>query len=335
MSPFINSKEHGIKGSASPKDLETFLQLTYLYYTDPRFEESEFQPGLDQIKTVIGNIVKQPNYMFQKEIIETLYNSPRMTIIGQDVLDKFNYATMEKVVRNIFSDASGATVEIVGDFDQEQLKGMVEKYIGSLPTAKKPTSIMTNVDYVKNMATNKFAADMTTEKTSVGLLYSGISKFGMKELVQADALKYILDVVYTESIREEEGGTYGVSVSYIAEKFPVENILLQIVFDTDPAKADNLIEIAKKGLFDISKQGPTEAQLQDVKKNLLKNLPENRIKNSYWLNNLTYQYKYGIDRDSDYENIVNSITVKDIRNFTKKILRQGNLVEVVMTPKQK
>ena len=52
------------------------------------------------------------------------------------------------------------------------------------------------------------------------------------------ALKQILDIVYVEKVREEAGGTYGVSVSSQLGYFPKGEVALQTYFDTDPEKAD-------------------------------------------------------------------------------------------------
>ena len=140
VSPYIGSLRHGINGSAAPKDLETAFQLMYLYFTDPRFDEDEFQTGIQQLKAVLPNIVNQPDFKFQTEFTKTVFgNSPRKPVISEELIEKADLATIERVYRSLFNNIAGATLYIVGNVDMETLKPMVEKYAGSLAKGKKAT----------------------------------------------------------------------------------------------------------------------------------------------------------------------------------------------------
>ena len=40
LSPYIGQLQEGFNGSSSVKDVETMLQMLYLYFTEPRFDET-------------------------------------------------------------------------------------------------------------------------------------------------------------------------------------------------------------------------------------------------------------------------------------------------------
>ena len=147
--------------------------------------------------------------------------------------------------------------------------------------------------------------------------------------------KYILDMIYTKSIREEQGGTYGVGVSMAGHRSPQKRALIQVQFDTNPEQAETLCAIAKEQLYKFAQNGPTEEELSMAIENLKKNLPESRINNRYWMSVLDSWDEYGIDYDKEYEDAINSVTAKDVKKLLKKILKQKNMIEFKSMPVSK
>ena len=81
----------------------------------------------------------------------------------------------------------------------------------------------------------------------------------------------------------------------------------------------------------VAKDGPNATHLAKVKEALIKQYAENIKENSYWSGVLYQYYWYNEDMNNGYEQMVNSITVKDVQEFAKKLFDQGNLIEVSMT----
>jgi zinc protease len=142
-------------------------------------------------------------------------------------------------------------------------------------------------------------------------------------------------MIYTKSIREEEGGTYGVGVAMVGHRHPQARAIIQIQFDTNPEQAEKLCSIAKDQLYKFAEEGPTAEELSMASENLKKNIPESRISNNYWLSVLTSWDKYGIDYDKEYEDAVSDITSEEISSILKKILEQNNFIEFKSMPKAK
>lgn len=336
VSPYIGSLRHGISGSASPKDLETAFQLMYLYFMDPRFDETEYQTGIEQIKAVLPNLESQPSFKFQNEMIKTIFgNSPRRLIVNDEVIEKASLATIERVYRSLFRDVAGATLYITGNVDMETLKPMVEKYAGSLTKGKKATSWTdAGADVVKGEITNHFNVEMETPKTSVLQVYTAYFPYSVKNSVMLEAAKYILDMIYTDTLREEEGGTYGASVGSTMQNEPEAMAMIQIYFDTNPEAAARLIKSAVDGLKNLAADGPTEEQLNRAIENAKKNLPESRISNSYWRDALMYWNRYGMDYDKEFETAISEISAENIKAVLNEVLSQNNFIEIVMSPEE-
>ena len=337
VSPFISGYSHGVGGQCAPKDIETGFQLAYLFFTDPRFDENEFNVGIQQILAVFPNIKNTPDYKVSLERDKVIYgNNPRVVSLEDETIEKASLATIEKNYRRLFNGVDGATLTIVGNVSLDTLKPLVEKYFGSLPKGKAlKLDKKEIVEYAKGQVDRTFEVEMATPKSSVLQFYSAYMPVNTKSNVCLSVANYILDMIYTKSIREKEGGTYGVGVSMFGYRAPQQRALIQVQFDTNPEQAEKLCGIAKDQLAEFAQNGPTAEELSMAVENLKKNLPESRISNKYWMSVLDKWNESGIDYDAEYEKAVNSVTAKDVKKVLKKVLKQKNLIEFKSMPLQK
>jgi len=334
VTPSISGLRHGISASTTPKDLETALQLMYLMFTEPRFDPEEFEIGVKQLNAILPNYVNQPNYKLQQELYKTLYdNNPRNVLVSLESVAKANLATIERNWRKLFKDAAGAVVYIAGDFQPAQIQPLVEKYFGSLPKGKKPLQwVDDGNDILPGRRIDDFTADMQTPMTTVAEILTAPMEYTFDNAVAMSAVSYIMDMRYTKSLREDEGGTYGASTSASISHEPKQQAVFQITFQCRPSMTDKLRELAAEGLKNLAEQGPTAEEFDMTLKNMQKNIPERRIRNSYWAGALQSWYRYGLDTDRDYEKAVNALTPEAIRKAAATLVGSGNFAELVMRP---
>ncbi len=332
--PFVSELENGISGSTRGADLEIALQLAYLYYTAPRFDADEFATGINQINAILPNMMGQPNYKLQKEAFKTMYSdNPRRRITDPEIVEKASVETLGRVYKQLFSDAAGLKMTIVGDFSIDEIKPLIEKYIGAIPKGKKAPSWIDRKEYLaEGGVENVFEATMQTPKSTVIHIYSAPVSYDAATMAALDAADYILDIRYTNSLREDEGGTYGAHTSIDVEKYPREQAIIQTSFDCRPSVCGKLRDLAKQGIKELAENGPTAEEAAAAILNLKKKLPENRISNSYWRSNIEDYYEYGFDYDKEYEAALEKLDAAAIQSVVKSVLAAGNLIEVVMTP---
>ena len=334
--PYLSNVRHGINGQCAPKDLETAMQLMYLYFADPRFDADEYETGIQQIKAVLPNLQNNPQFKFQNALNKTLYGgNARVVELNEETLAAASLETLERVYRTqLFKDAAGAVLTIVGNVDPATLKPLVEKYIGSLPKGKKAAGINEDnlIAFAKGNIDETVKIQMQTPKSTVFQVHSGYMPVDTKTEVALEAANYVLDMIYTKTIREQEGGTYGVGCSLSATRQPYDRITLMVQFDTNPEQAEKLCGLAVKYLKELAQNGPTEEELAMAKENFKKNLPESRINNTYWMNALNENLRYGIDPDAEYEAALESVTAEDIKAVLQAVLAQENFIQVMLAP---
>lgn len=331
----VDSYEHAVSAGGSPKDIETILQLMYLNFTSPRFDQTD----LDNLKKMyipyFGNMESDPNYICSKELQKTLYgNHARRQITSAAQIEALNIPALQSVHSKLFGYADDFRFVIVGNVDLNTLKPLVEKYIGALPTSKKVeyAVIDDGVRMAQGVVTNDFRTAMQQPKVSVRLIYSGAMEDNAKNRLIVDLLSRALDSRYMISIREEKGGTYGVSVQGAIEEYPVENYYMGIVFDTNDALADELIEICDKEIRKIAEEGPLADDVAKAKEFLQKNYANVLENNSGWMSAINRWYEEGYNYKEEYLGILESVTLEDIKAFAAQILKDNNRTLVVMRP---
>ena len=326
-----------VHGNGSPKDLETILQLLYLRFTDPRFNEDDFNTVLGQYISYVENITTNPDYVASSEQLKSLYgNNPRRQQISTEVLKSINFDRVAPIYRQLLSNAADFTVYIVGNVDLATLKPLVEKYIGSLPAKKKKLTkrVDDGVRYATGEVINDFKAPMQQPKVSVCRFYTGDIEFNLENTVTATFLKDILRSRYTTSIREEKGGTYGVGVGGSLMIKPVEHYLVRIQFDTNEQMADELSQIIVDEIEKIAKEGPLAEDMDKTREFLLKDYKKLLEQNVWWLQAIDSYYRYGLDNVNDYEAAVNGVTAADVQALAKRLLEDKNMIKVVMRPEK-
>ena len=334
VSPYISTYSSGVNGSCSPKDLETALQVAYLYYTDPRFDAQEYNQGVEQIRSILPNLVLQPNYKLNKELYQTAFQGDRHILLSEQSLQKASLEGLESCYRQLFSGVNGAVMTIVGDFDEKAVIPMIQTYVASLPKGKTSDWSYRGDGLKSGRIENDFTATMQTPMVTVAQVYNLETPYSTQLSLEMEALSYILDMVYVETLREDEGGTYGASSYADASKAPHEAISLQVVFQTNEEQADRLRELCVEGIEKIAKQGVSAEQFDKAKKNLEKNLPESKQRISYWASVLKNHALYGEDALSEYEKALQNLSAEGVQRAAKRLVESGNFIELVMRPQK-
>lgn len=335
VTPYVNTATHGLNAYSSKKDLETTMQLLYLYFTAPRKDEGMFENVKNMFVTQIQNAKSKPNYVFNQQATFAMYGyDPRHRPMTVEDAESLDYDAIIDFYKEITANPSSYIFTFVGNIDLEVLKPYVKKYIASLPAGN--NDVMYNKNAVSEVRKGEtktvFEQKMIEPKTTVFNLYSAKLPYDFKTRQELNLLNQILDLVYTEKIREQEGGTYGVMVDMEISRIPEGEALLTLRFDTDPDKVGRLAPLVHNGLMDIVENGPRDQDLQKVKEYAIKKLEEDQLQNGYWASIVQLETLYGEDASTDAIDRIRNITKEDIQAIAKDLLSQGNYIEIIMNP---
>lgn len=333
LAPSITSEGQRITGTSSVKDLETMLQLAHLYFTAPRKDSMAFEGMMNRNLSLLKNRNASSKVVYNDSLSATLYDhNVRMAPVTVEIAKKADYNRIFEIYRERFSDASNFKTVFIGKVDMAQLRPLLCQYLATLPsTHKAEKSNKANVpQIVKKNEVVKFVHKQETPLANVSVFYTANVPFSPKNDLVLDMLTRVLQIAYTDSVREEKGGTYGVGVSFNLEKEDNPNALLRISYKSDPKRYEELNPVIYKQLLNIADHGPVASSMDKVKKYLKKQYGQMAITNDYWSYVIWHQLDDDADFDKDYCKMVDNLIASDVQKMAKELLKQNHRVEVTM-----
>uniref|UniRef100_UPI003FEECCDA M16 family metallopeptidase n=1 Tax=Prevotella sp. TaxID=59823 RepID=UPI003FEECCDA len=333
LAPSITSEGQRITGTSSVKDLEAMLQLAHLYFTAPRKDSMAFEGMMNRNLSLLKNRNASSKVVYNDSLSATLYDhNVRMAPVTVEIAKKADYNRIFEIYRERFSDASNFKTVFIGKVDMAQLRPLLCQYLATLPsTHKAEKSNKANVpQIVKKNEVVKFVHKQETPLANVSVFYTANVPFSPKNDLVLDMLTRVLQIAYTDSVREEKGGTYGVGVSFNLEKEDNPNALLRISYKSDPKRYEELNPVIYKQLLNIADHGPVASSMDKVKKYLKKQYGQMAITNDYWSYVIWHQLDDDADFDKDYCKMVDNLTASDVQKMAKELLKQNHRVEVTM-----
>ena len=336
--PYIGELKEGISGNATPRDVETMLQLTHLYFTQPRLDSASFQSYINKNKAVYQNLLSNPQYYYRDRRARILsQNNPRGG--GYPTVEDWNKVQLDEVYdvyHDRFADASDFTFFLVGNFNVEQLKPMLATYLGSLPTTNREETWKDVGVRPPGGVVEEDIFRGSDPKSMVNLTFTGALAYDREEAFQLNVLIQALNIKLIEEIREKMSGVYGISARASASKYPYEHYDITIGFPCAPENVDTLTQGVYREIRKLQENGPTEADLRKVKETLRREYETNLKENGYWLQVLESAYFNDEDPSEilDYEKVINALSVADLKVMAERYFNFENVAEIVLYPEQ-
>ncbi|MGN0206886.1 MAG: insulinase family protein, partial [Muribaculaceae bacterium] len=177
---------------------------------------------------------------------------------------------------------------------------------------------------------------MENPKATVYCTIGGDIKPSLKNSLALQMLSAVMDINYVKTIREEEGGTYGVGTyGTIIKANDTWKFIYK--FDTNIESQERLNKRAMSELVKAMTEGLDDTAFSQVKENFLKRFETNVRKNNYWLSILNDRALYGTPDNNveEYGKMLKKITKSDIEKILKKLYNKNNKIVIVLDGKAK
>lgn len=337
--PRIGGLSAGINGKSSIKDLETMLQLVNLYFTAPRKDETLFNGWKEKQKSQMQFAMADPQTAFVDTFYQVLYQkNPLAPVIipKPEDFDKINLDRSLAIYKEQFADANDFNFIFVGSFDIEKIKPLLATYIGSLPSAGKPATFADNgVRPVKGKI-DLSVKKGTEPKSLIVAVYSGEVAYSEGLALKAKALTEIMNIKIIEDLREKMGAIYGGGIFGGVNKYPYSNYSLFLQLPCGPQNVDTLLKAAAAEINDIKTNGPSQENLDKVKKTWIEQYKVQIKENGFWSEKLQGVYFQGDDAQGifEYEQMVNALTTDDIKATANQLFDDKNVIKAVLYPEK-
>lgn len=316
-----------MNGYSALKDSETLFKLLYLNFVSPTFDQENFKKMVGRQKELMMKSADSKINIFRDSVTSIKYrNNPYMRPLKVSDLDKANLESVKKIYFERFANARDFTFFIMGPQTDEQIKPLIEKYIGSIPVSKgvenykdRGISIQEGVKELRY-----YDNEMLTPKSQITVNYTGNMAYNQKNTQTLYLLRYVLSDRYMKSIREEKGGAYYVSVTADLIANPKNRIELTVEFETDPKLRDELLGIVQKEIDDLVSNGPKESEIKDAVLYAKKNYKDREKNSDYWYGRFKSLIIDGTDIYDGDEEGIGKVTTSDIQRLAKEFFGQGN-----------
>lgn len=326
-----------LSGNTTPKDLKTYMEMIYMTFTGLTVTPDEFTAMQNLYKGLIQNQAQNPNFVFQKKVQEFLYSSPNKQVFGVSDIEKANRENILSIIREQLANAAEFTFVFSGNFDEAVLKALVEQYIATLPSVKgKKQELKHNpaVEIKSGNEEKEFSLKMEVPQGSAAVIISGKMPYSFKNRLMASMSAQIISARLLSEVREKEGAVYSIYTQGSQDRLSEVSVVYQTIFQVKPEKKDRALEIIRSEFEKLTKETPVE-ELDKVKEFMVKQITGDEQTNSYWCSMMAGNELLPSEVCVKAEQVIQSITPKEISGYVNEVMKQNNYRVLVMMPESK
>jgi len=340
VTPFIDEIDEGMGGGSTPQDLETMFQLLYLRFTQPRADPTAFAAMASQARGLLANRMASPDVVFNQTIGATLSgNSPRRQPETPATVDQWNLEKSLAFYKARFADAGNFTFVFVGSFTPDAIKPLVETYIASLPATHahetwRDLGIAPPAGVVEKTIEKGIAP-----KSQVAIVLSGPFEYDDAHALALRTTTLLLQSRLFDTIRQELGGTYSITVDPDVDKFPRPQYSVRIEWTCDPTRTAMLVQRVFDEIAFVRTAPIAPDQMGRIREALTREFERSSQENGYLLNQIARRYEDG--ESADIAAVVNqpaliaALTADAIQRAGQAYLDTRNYVKVTLMPEGK
>lgn len=331
----ISEGYQSLGGGSATKDTETMLQLLYADFTEPRLDKAAFSGFISRNKAFLTNLANDPNTVFA-DTVNTVLNqgSIRRATPTLTSLEQINPDRAFEIYKERFTDASNFTFVCVGSFKIEEIKPLLEKYLGGLPSTHKGENYRDLDIHPPVGKVEKTVYKGTEPKARVNLIFSGTFDYSAAEQVQLDALKEVLHIRLIERLREDESGVYSPGVGEDVSKYPQSRYSFTISFGCGPQNVEKLIASALDEVAKLKTSGPPQVNIDKYKAEDRRTWETSLKSNNWWLDYLvtSLQNHDDLHELKAYDSNLDKVTPASLKAIANKYLSGKNYIRLVLLP---
>lgn len=320
------------EGASSVKDLPTLFELIYTFFTNINSNEENYNNSIARIIPQLEAAEKSPEFIFNYHKHNILYGgNPMGSAITAEIVKKADYRRMLRLYRQSVANPADFTLLFTGNVDAESLKPLLEQYVASLSSGKKgERSHILPVNTAEGQIAYNFTTEMTAPADWLYGFYSGTNVSNtIHNHVRTSLVGDIVRILYTEILREKEGGVY-TPVVYSCYDDKNDKWNLVYFLQTNEEQSGRMLQLADEIFVNLLNNGATADQFNRVKEALLSQYENNVRTNSYWHNNIRLYELLGKDLITEHRQAIESLTLEDFNTFLRKLYNGKNRIQVNM-----
>ncbi|MCI7580246.1 MAG: insulinase family protein [Prevotella sp.] len=322
-----------IDASCATGDEKTLMQCVYLRMTSARADTAQFALWAKRQRRQIDMRKQMPQTAFGDSLSRMMYDyNIRVAPQRPENIDKIDYDRLRQIYLERFANAADFTFVIVGNYNETTIENLIETYIASLPSTRTKKEQYRDVmpRPKKGNKQMRMEVKMQTPKTTVVYQSLASCQWSPVNHVAATTLQQILEMLYTEEIREKDGGTYGIGVQLMLTRCPKNRLQLSVNLDTNKEQAESAANKIRECIDRIAKYGPDPMMMQKSLEYQQKTLTNYVGTNDYWMQAIMQNIQYNTDDALTPAAALKQLTPADIRKMARLLSKSGNTTLAVL-----
>ncbi len=334
----ISETGEGLSGHASPKDLETMMQLAYLDFTAPRLDTAAIQAFDEQAKQYIANRGSDPDEVFGDTVSWTMTSHAfRARPLTAQSFAEVNPEKALAFYKQRFADASDFTFVFVGNVDTTALKPLVEKYLASLPSLGRKEAFRDVGGEPPKGVVERVVHKGVEPKANTIIEFTGACEYNPQTRLAIRALVEVMQIKLDETLREQLGGAYSPSIGGGCTRTPRQEYQIQVEYNSSPENVDRLSKTVFAIIDSLKTQGPAQSYIDKTKEEFLRGHEVDVKQNAYWFGNIMARDQAGEDLAGllePYAGMIKSLTPAQVQAAAKQYFNMSNYAQFELLPEK-
>jgi zinc protease len=318
------------------QDFSRGMQLLAANELNPALPEDAFNVVKPQTARSVAGRMRSPGYQNGRALDYALYpkNDPALRETTPDTVSSLTLDDLKQYYAKAFR-PDLTTMVVIGDIRPAEARSAVEKYFGSWKAAgAKPDVDLPSVPPNKPSATT--VPDPSQLQDSVNLSQTiGITRFD-PDYYPLQLGNHVLGGGFYATrlyhdLRQVNGYVYNVDVRINAGK---TRTLYTVVYGCDPQNVSKARDLIRRDLIAMQKEDVTDAELQQAKALLLRQIPLAESSENSVARGLLGRAQIGLPLDEPVKGaqLYYSLTADQVRAAFAKWIRPDEFVQVVRGP---
>ncbi len=275
-----------MSGGSSKAEVETMLQLAWLYFTAPRFTAEGEKRAKAMLREALASRDRAPEKPFQDAWQEALVGhglrQDPLTLADVKALD---HTVAESVWQERFADPTDFHWIVVGDVELDTLEPLLARWLGQLPVPSNAEA--ESVDHTRISGPLPGRREIRVEegrtpRAQVRVMWHGPMESTWLTRNRVMALSDIVSGRLRTVLREDLGGVYGVSLSGGIADYPEPHFQVVLSFACDPERVDELLSAAQDQFDAVMQSGVTDEEIAVEQEQNRRDREERIRTNGFW-----------------------------------------------------
>jgi zinc protease len=330
----ISEHGEGLSGGASPRDLEALLQLIYLQFTEPRLDPRVSQRYRAELSAALLHRDADPGTAYSDTLAMLLTNHhPRARLLDSTYVEALDPEKSLAFFRDRFADAGGFTFVLVGAFEPDSIRPLVERYLGGLPTTGRASRWRDHGIRPSPGVVQRLIRKGREPKASTTLIFHGSATPTQVEDRALAVLTSVLRHRLEQRLRQDLGGVYGVSVDADLSTVPEGAFQIQLAFGADPARLDELTRATFAEITRLQRDGPTAREVETVREEYRRMVEIVRRTNGYWVSAIARHDSWQWPMSPGItDRLMETMSPRRVREAARRYLDRANHLQVSLLP---